>query len=293
MIPPSFEYYAPTSLKGALLLLDRLRDDAKVLAGGHSLIPLMKLRLAGPKYLVDINRIPRMNYIAERGSRMVIGALARHHEIASSKLLRNKCQILSETAIVIGDPQVRNLGTIGGSLAHADPSGDYASTILALNGEIEVEGAKGSRICKADTFFKDMFTTALKPNELITEVSVPKAANHSGGAYLKLERKVGDFATIGVAAQLTLDEKDACKMAGIGLTAVGPTPLKARNAEKVLRGRVLDDDVIADAAEAAGSECQPTSDVRASADYKREMIKVFTKRALNLALKRARGRSGA
>jgi len=299
MLPRSFQYFAPTTLEEATSLLREHRGDVKVLAGGMSLIPLMKLRLASPGYVVDINRVKGLDYVeeSEDGKALLIGSLTRHHALESSPLVKRRVPLLSEAAGSIGDSQVRNLGTIGGALAHSDPSGDWGATILALRGELTVLGSGGERRIPIDDFLLDTFTTALDEGELITRVSVPIPPDKgSGGAYLKLERKAGDFATAGVAVQLTLDEKDEgdrCTYAGIGLTAVGPKNLRASKAEAGLVGNRLTKEAISEAASAAAEECAPTDDpLRGSAKYKREMAGLFTRRALELAAARARKQGG-
>ena len=299
MLPRSFQYFAPTTLEEALSLLKEHQGDVKVLAGGMSLIPLMKLRLASPAYVVDINRVKGLDYIEESddGKALLIGSLARHHALESSPLVKRRVPLLSEAAGSIGDSQVRNLGTIGGALAHSDPSGDWGATILALRGELTVLGSRGERNIPIDDFLLDTFTTALEEGELITRVSVPIPPDRgSGGAYLKLERKAGDFATAGVAVQLALDENEdagRCTYAGIGLTALGPKNLRASKAEARLVGKGLTKEAISEAAAAAAEECAPTDDpLRGSAKYKREMAGLFTRRALELAAARARKQGG-
>jgi aerobic carbon-monoxide dehydrogenase medium subunit len=293
MLPRSFRYFAPTTLEEAAGLLKEHQGDVKILAGGMSLIPLMKLRLASPGYVVDINRVKGLEYIEESddGNTLLIGSLTRHHALESSALARRRVPLLSEAAGSIGDSQVRNLGTIGGALAHCDPSGDWGAAILALRGEVTVLGSAGERSIPIDDFLVDTFTTALADGEIITRVSVPIPPDRgSGGAYLKLERKAGDFATAGVAVQLALEDGgDRCTYAGIGLTAVGPKNLRASRAEASLVGNTLTKEAVSEAASAAAEECAPTDDpLRGSAKYKREMAGLFTRRALELAAARAR-----
>ena len=271
-------------------MLNKLRGEAKVIAGGQSLVPMMKLRLATPAYLIDLNRIKGLEYIKAGRGAIQIGALTRHSAIEKSELIRERVPIMAEAASHIGDPQVRNLGTIGGALAHCDPAGDWGAVILALRGEIRVAGPRGQRTIKADNFFVDAFTPALKPNELITEIRIPTPPEGSGGAYLKMERRAGDFAIAGVAAQITIGPDGTCKYAGIGLTALGPTSLRARKAEEALVGRELTDAVIDEAAEAAAEDAKPFDDpLRGSAEFRRAMARVLTRRAVKLALSRARG----
>jgi carbon-monoxide dehydrogenase medium subunit len=290
MVPRKFEYFAPTSIPDATALLKKYGSEAKVLAGGMSLIPVMKLRLGSPAYIVDINRISGLGYIKESGGSILMGALARHHDIESSKLIREKAFLLAECASRIGDPQIRNLGTIGGSLAHCDPSGDWGAAVIALRGSVKVRGPSKERTLKIDQFLVDMFTTALAPSELLTEISVPIPPPRSGGAYVKLQRRNPDFATAGVAAQVSMDESGTCTYAGIGLTALGSTNLRASKAEAALLGRPLTAKIVEEAAEAASEDSHPTADpLRGSAEYKKEMAKVYTRRVLTLAISRAKG----
>ena len=289
MIPRSFEYYSPRTLDEAVALLQKLGPEAKLLSGGQSLIPMMKLRLVSPEYIVDINRIPGLDYISESDGHLKIGALAREHELESSEIVKTKFPILADTAKVIADPLVRSQATICGNLAHGDPANDHPATMLALGATVVATGPKGQRQIPIEDFFPGLFTTALEPEEILTEIKVPLPPPSSGGAYLKLERKVGDFATAGVAIQITLDESGACKRAGVGLTNVGLTPIKATQTEAYLNGKKLDDYAIQEAGKLAASESQPMDDIRGSADYKRDLIRVLTTRALARALDRAKG----
>jgi len=289
MIPRSFEYYSPRTLDEAVALLQKLGPDAKLLSGGQSLIPMMKLRLLSPEYIVDINRIPNLDYIAESDGHLKIGALAREHELESSEIVKTKFPILADTAKVIADPLVRSQATICGNLAHGDPANDHPATMLALGATVVATGPKGQREIAVENFFPGLFTTALEPEEILTEIRVPTPPPRSGGAYLKLERKVGDFATAGVAVQVTLDEAGACKRAGVGLTNVGLTPIKAKQTESFLTGKQLDDATIQQAAELAASESDPMDDIRGSAEYKRDLVRVLTARALATASNRAKG----
>lgn len=293
MVPRAFQYFAPSSVDEATRLLKEHAGEAKVLAGGMSLIPLMKLRLASPGVIVDINRVEGLDYISESsdGSALEIGALVRHHGIESSPLVISRVPLLSEAAGLIGDPQVRNMGTIGGALAHSDPSGDMGATMLALRATVIASGPSGDRSIPIDDFLVDTFTTALEEDELVTRVSVPCPPIGKGGAaYLKLERKAGDFATVGAAVQLVLEDGGYCVSAGVGLTAVGPKSLRAERAEAALKGKALTKDSIQQAAAEAAAESSPTNDpLRGSAEYKREMAGLFTRRALELALKRRMG----
>jgi len=287
MISPAFEYLRPKSIPEAITLLQQHGDEAKLLSGGQSLIPMMKLRLARPGFLIDINSIAGLSYIKEEGGYLKIGGLTREAEVEASVLVRSKYPLLMDTATVIADPQVRNLATVGGNLAHGDPANDHPATMVAFGAQIVATGAKGERVIPVEDFFVTLFTTALKPDEILTEIRVPIPPPKSGGAYLKVERKVGDFATAAVAVQLTLDGGGAVQKAGIGLTNVGPTPIKARKAEDFLKGKKPDAATLAQAAQLASDEAQPGSDLRGPAEYKKGLVKELTKRALSRALQRA------
>ena len=288
MIPPSFDYHAPKTLPDALKLLAQHGDDAKVLSGGQSLLPLLKLRLASPAHVVDIGRIPGLDYIKEDGGLLRIGALVREADLEASELVRTKYPILVDTASVVADPLVRNLATVAGNLAHGDPANDHPATMLALGAEVVATGPKGQRTIPLAGFFKGLFTTVLEPNEILTEIRIPVPPAKSGGAYVKLERKVGDFATAGVAAFVVLDGAGAFQRAGIGLTSAGPSPVKAEAAEKHLIGKKAD--AIGEAARLAAGAAAPGADRRGSVEYKKEMARVLTVRALKKAYERAGGR---
>jgi carbon-monoxide dehydrogenase medium subunit len=287
MIPPSFEYLRPNTIPEAIAMLQQHGDTAKVLSGGQSLIPMMKLRLARPAILIDINRISGLSHIKEEDGFLKIGGLTREAELEASPLVRSKYPVLADTTHVIADPQVRNLATVGGNLAHGDPANDHPATMLALGAQVVANGPKGERIIPIEDFFLSLFTTALKPDEILTEIRVPIPPARSAGAYLKLERKVGDFATAAVAVQLTLDEQGACRNIGIALTNVGATPVKAKKAEDFLRGKKLDDAVIAQAAQLAADDAEPSADLRGPVEYKQGLVKELAKRALLLARERA------
>jgi aerobic carbon-monoxide dehydrogenase medium subunit len=289
MIPRTFEYFSPQTLDEALSLLQKLGPEAKLLSGGQSLIPMMKLRLVSPQYIVDINRIPGLDYISESDGHLKIGALAREHELEKSDLIKSKFPILADTAKVIADPLVRGQATVCGNLAHGDPANDHPATMLALGATVVATGQNGQRAIAIEDFFPGLFTTALEADEILTEIRIPLPPPASGGAYLKLERKVGDFATAGVAVQLTLDGLGACRRAGVGLTNVGLTPIKATKAEAFLVDKTLDEAIIKQAAALAASESQPMDDIRGSADYKRDLVRVLAARALARALDRAKG----
>jgi len=288
MIPAAFEYHAPSTIGEATALLAKLGEDAKVLSGGQSLIPLMKLRLASPAHLVDINAIPGLSGIREVDGFLRIGALTRESDLEESEIVRTRYPLLHDTSKVIADPIVRNLATVGGNLAHGDPANDHPATMLALGAEIVAVGPKGERRMPIATFFTGPFATGLKPDEILVEIRVPVPAARSGGAYLKLERKVGDFATAAVAVQVTLGANGACEQAGIGLTNVGLTPIKATSAEASLKGKALDESAIKQAAELAAQAAEPSADLRGSVEYKKDLVRILTARALRKAAERAR-----
>ena len=288
MLPAPFEYHAPRTIDEALDLLDQFGDEGKVLAGGQSLIPLLKLRFASPGHLVDINKINELDFIEERDGTLRIGPLFRHKAAERSSLLTSRYQVMADAAPQIADPIIRNRGTIAGSVAHADPSGDWGSVLLAMDADLVLRSKRGNRTVKVRDFFSGPFSTALEPTEILSEIRIPAAKAMSGGAYLKLERKVGDFATVAVAVHLRMDDGKVGS-AGIGLTAVGPQNIKAEKAEAVLRGAQLDDDVIKEAAALAAEAADPKADQRGSVEYKRNIVRVFTQRGLKRAAERARG----
>jgi carbon-monoxide dehydrogenase medium subunit len=287
MIPGAFEYHAPRTIEEATGLLIKLGSEAKILSGGQSLIPLMKLRLASPSHLVDINGIAGLAYVREEGGTLRIGGLTREADLEDSELIRTRYPLLLDTCKVIADPIVRNLATIGGNLAHGDSANDHPATMLALGAEVVARGAGGERTIPIGSFFTSPFTTALKPDEIVVEVRVPTPRPRSGGAYVKMERKVGDFATAAVAAQVTLDAGGACEAAGIGLTNVGPVPIKATWAEAALKGKRPDEAVVKQAAQLAAEAADPAADLRGSVEYKRDLVRVLAGRAIRKALERA------
>jgi aerobic carbon-monoxide dehydrogenase medium subunit len=288
VFPSRFDYEAPRSLDEVLSRLEQRGDEAKVLAGGQSLIPLMKLRFASPALIIDLNRVPGLSYIDEGSEHLRIGALARNRELASSQLLKDRYPVMAAAAPLISDPVVRNLGTMGGSLAHADPAGDWGSVLMALGAEIVAKSKSNERVIPVRELFSDTFTTVLEPNEVLTEIRVPLPAASSGGTYLKLERKVGDFATVAVATRLDLDDGKVGR-AGIALTAVGPTNIRATAAEESLAGAEPTNDAFAEAGRLAAGAASPVTDVRGTADYKRQIVRTFVKRGLATALEQARG----
>ena|SRR5215471_6302514 len=286
MIPPSFEYLRPKTIPEAIAMLQQHGDAAKILSGGQSLIPMMKLRLARPGYLIDINRISGLSHIKEEGGYLKIGGLTREAELEVSPVVRSKYPIIVDTAHVIADPQVRNLATVGGNLAHGDPANDHPATMIALGAQVVASGPKGERTIPIENFFVSLFTTTLQPDEILTEIRIPVPPPRSAGAYFKLERKVGDFATVAVAAQVTLDDQGACQKVGIGLTNVGATPIRARKAEDFLRGKKLDEATIKQASHLAADEAEPSADLRGPVEYKKGLVKELAKRALTRARER-------
>ncbi len=289
MYPAAFEYHAPTNVKDALGLLGRYKDDAKLLAGGHSLVPMMKLRLAQPKHVIDLRKVPGLTGIKEDGGVIVLGALTTHWQMESSALLKSKCPILAETASVIGDPAVRNLGTIGGSIAHADPAADQPATLIALGAEMVCEGPKGRRTVKVDDWFQGLMSTALHEDEILVELRVPAWPAGTGGAYLKFPHPASRFAVVGVGALVTLDREGKCTRAGIGVTGAGTRAVRAKGVEAGVTGKKLDAATIEAAAQKAADGVDVQADLQGSVEYKSHLCRVFAKRAITEAVKRARG----
>ena len=290
MFPAAFDYRAPASLAEAVDILRQRGEEAKVMAGGQSLIPLLKLRFSQPALVVDIGRLHNLAGVERRNGHIHVGALTKHVDVERSTELRSLCPILPEAAHWIADPLVRNQGTVGGSVCHADPAGDWGSVMLALGADFVAHSESGDRVIHAADFFSGPFTTALRPDEILTEIRIPVAA-HSAGAYNKLERKVGDFATVAVAVQVTLDG-GKIKSAGIGMTSVGDRNLKAADAEKSLAGKEPTDAAIAEAARLAAQAAEPKSDIRGSAEYKKDVVRVFVQRGLKTAITRAKEGKG-
>ena len=283
MLPSRFDYHRAASVDETLSLLATYGDEAKILAGGQSLIPIMKLRFATPGHLIDVNRIAGLDAIEERDGTLRIGALVRHNALAASEVVKARYPTIASAAPQIADPIVRNLGTIGGSLAHADPAGDLGSVMLALGASVVVRSQSGEREIPISGFLVDAFTTSITPTEMLTEIRVPSPPPRSGGTYLKLERKVGDFATVGVAIALSLSNGSIAR-AGIGLTGVGLKNIQPVEAEAGLSGAAATEDTFAEAGKVAAAASNPTSDVRGPADYKRHMVDVYVRRGLARAL---------
>ena len=286
MFPAAFDYRAPVSLDEALGLLAEQGDAAKVMAGGQSLIPLLRLRFAQPALVIDIGRLPSMAEITRDDGHIRIGALVRHVDIERSTELAKHLPLMVEAVHWIADPLVRNRGTVVGSVCHADPSGDWGSIMLALNADVVAQSKKGERVIPVDGFFEGPFTTTLRPDEVVTAIRIPLPSGHAGGSYHKLERKVGDFATVAVSVQVELEGRKVTR-AGIGLTAVSATNIKAKKAEQALIGRELTDDVIAEAGRLAAEAAEPKDDIRGTAAYKKDVVRVFVQRGLKAALARA------
>lgn len=290
LIPGSFDYVVAHSVPEAVSLLQQHGDDAKILAGGQSLIPILRFRLAGPSVLIDINRIADLDYIQEIDGTLHIGALTREAELDDSPLISTRYPILRDTATSVADPVVRSWATVVGNIAHADPANDHPATMLALGASVVAVGPNGQRTIPMTEFFADSaFETTLNPHEILTEIRIPAPASGSGGAYLKLERKVGDYAIAGVAAYVTLDSSGVVTHAGIGLTNVGSHPIKATEAEQFLIGKPLDETTMHHAADLAVAASNPTSDTRGPVEYKRAMVHTLCIRALRKALARATG----
>jgi aerobic carbon-monoxide dehydrogenase medium subunit len=287
MYPATFEYHRPATVEEAVRLLASHKDDAKLLAGGHSLIPLMKLRLASPKHVVDIRKIGGLSGVREEGGGLVIGALTTHYAVESNATLKTKCPILTEAGAMIGDPQVRNWGTIGGSLAHADPAADWPAVILALGAELVAQGPKGKRTIKADDFFKGLMTTALGPDEMLTEIRIPAPAAGAGMAYVKHPHPASRFAIVGVAAVLSVSG-GKCEKASVAITGAGSKATRAKGVEAALAGKAVDAQSLAAAAEKAADGIDASADLQGSVEYKQHLTRVYTRRALEAAAARAK-----
>ncbi len=286
MIPRQFEYHAPQTVSEAIALLQKYGDTAKLLAGGHSLIPMMKIRFAEPEHLVDLGKLAELRGIREEGKELRIGAMTTENDLIWSTLVQEKCPLLIEGARLIGDPQVRYKGTIGGDISHGDPGNDHPAIMLALGAAFVLQGSDGERVVNADGFFHDLYSTELKPDEVLTEIRIPVAAAGTGWCYAKLKRKTGDFATAAAAVTLRMKGKTVEEVS-IALTNAGATALKAREAEDFLRGKKFDDAAIAEAARLAMSICDPAADLRGDIEYKTAMTGEMTQRALRTAHSRA------
>ncbi|MCZ6624484.1 MAG: xanthine dehydrogenase family protein subunit M [Deltaproteobacteria bacterium] len=286
MIPAPFDYISPQTLDEAIRVLVSHGDEAKLLAGGHSLLPLMKLRLASPKLLVDLSKIPGLSGIKQEGDKITIGALTTQYQIESSELLKERCPLLPQTAKAIGDVQVRNRGTIGGSLAHADPAADIPAAILALGGVLGLTGPEGNRTIPAEEFFLGLMTTAMSPNEILTEIRLPVLPGRCGTVYLKVRQKASGFAIVGVAVWLMVDNNGACKDIGVGITGLDSKPFRARGVEERLRGKRIEPGMIEDASSQVTQGVDPLDDIHASAEFRAHLARLYTARAIQEAAKR-------
>lgn len=290
MYPAPFEYHRAKSVEEAISLLGQYEDEAKLLAGGHSLIPLLKLRFAQPKHLIDIRHIPGLHGVREAGGAIIIGATTTHWIVESSELLQQKLPILAEAASQIGDPQVRNMGTIGGSVAHADPAADLPAVMLAVNAEMTAVGPKGSRTIKAEDFFVDLLTSALAPNEVLTQIRIPLPPAGTGGAYEKYPHPASRYAIVGVAAVVTVVD-GKIQRAQIGLTGVGTKAVRASGVEQALVGQAANDATLEAAAKRVAEGVDMRADLQGSEEYKRNLATAYTRRALTRAMQRAQGRA--
>ncbi len=288
MRPRSFTYSAPATVVEAITTLQRYGEEAKVLAGGQSLLPMLKLRLASPKHIVDINRISQLNDIRIDDSGLIIGALTTHNAIEDSALVREHCPLLSEIAPRIADPLVRNRGTIGGSLCHADPAADFPLAAIALKAELFAQGPEGTRAIAVDDFFVGFLTTALQPYEILTTIRFPRLRSRSGAAHMKLSRRTNGLATVGAAAMVALDQAGTCVDAGVSMAGMALSAIRAGAVERALRGKRIDDKAISEAAALAGEGTDPPSDVHGSAKYRLAVAPTITARVLRLAYERAR-----
>ena len=288
MIPAKFDYHKVTSLKEAIALSQELGEEAKYMSGGHSLLPMMKLRFATPEHIIDISKIDGLSYIKEDGDTLKIGGMTTQTELEHNSLLKKDYKIFGDAVWLTADPAVRNFGTIGGNIAHGDAANDQPALMLAMRATIIAEGADGEKVIPIDEFFHGFYMTALEPSDILTEIRIPKSKKNSGGAYHKVERKVGDYATAGVAVHVELDDDGVCQEIGIGLTNVSAVPMRLDRGEEVLRGKKVTDELIAQIGKIASEDCEPESDLRGSEAYKRSIVDTITKRMLNKALERAR-----
>ena len=285
MIPGEFDYYAPSSVAEAIQQLTDCGPDSKILAGGQSLIPAMRFRLATPSVIIDINNLSGLSYIREDNGHLALGAMTREAMLEHSELVVSKYHLLADATKTIADPLVRNMATVGGNIAHADPANDHPAVMLAYNAQVVAQGPSGQRVIPIDDFFVDLFQSALASDEILTEIRIPRPGANSAGAYIKLERKIGDYAISAAAVQLTMDG-DVCAAARIGLTNVSAVPMRARNAETILVGQRLTNEVLEEAGRAAAAECEPSGDLRGSEEYKRDVTRVMLKRAIRQAVER-------
>ena len=289
MKPNAFEYFAPNTVKEAVGLLEKYEDEAKILAGGQSLVPIMNFRLGRPEVLVDINGIKDLDYTKEEGEALFIGALTRERDLELSPLVKEKCPILAEAVSFIGHVPIRNRGTVGGSLVHADPSSELPTVICCLGGEMKVVGPSGERALEPEEFFLTYLTTSLEPSEILVEVRIPTLPQNTAWSFVELSRRSGDFAIVGVATLLFMEDGGVCKEARIALGGVAPTPVRAEEAEELLSGQVITDELIKAAGEEAAEATETEPDYHASAEYRKDMARVFVQRGLREALSRVKG----
>jgi carbon-monoxide dehydrogenase medium subunit/2-furoyl-CoA dehydrogenase FAD binding subunit len=289
MKPNAFEYFAPNTVKEAVGLLEKYEDEAKILAGGQSLVPIMNFRLGRPEVLLDINGIKDLDYIREEGEALFIGALTRERDLELSPLVKEKCPILAEAVSFIGHVPIRNRGTVGGSLVHADPSSELPTVICCLNGEMKVVGPSGERALEPEEFFLTYLTTSLEPSEILVEVRIPILPQNTAWSFVELTRRSGDFAIVGVATLLFMEDDGVCREARIALGGVAPTPIRAEEAEELLSGQVITEELIKKAGAEAAEATETEPDYHASAEYRKDMARVFVQRGLHEALSRVKG----
>jgi len=289
MKPSAFEYLSPGSVAEAIELLERYKDEAKIIAGGQSLVPMMNFRLARPEILIDINGIKELDYIREEGDELVIGALTRERDLELSPLVIERCPILAKAVSFIGHSPIRNRGTIGGSLVHADPSAEIPTTVCALNAEMKVVGPSGERILGPEEFFLSYLTTSLEPSDILVEVKIPVLPEKTGWSFMELSRRAGDFAIVAVAIILFMGEGGLCSEARISMGGVAPTPIRAEEAEELLAGQAITDVLIDKSGQEAGEATDTEPDYHASAEYRMDMTRVFVQRGLKEARKMVNG----
>lgn len=287
MYPPDFEYYAPTRIDDALNLLSEHGEDAKILAGGQSLIPLLKLRLASFPYIIDISGIEDMKYIKEEEEQLRIGSVVTIGDVEDNAMVKSSYYILHEIAAQIADPLVRNRGTVGGNITHGDPSNDMPAGMIALKAKLVLQGKKGKRIVDSDSFILEPFTTILEEGEILTEILIPKASTQTGGCYIKQRKNAGDFSVAAIAVQLTLNEDERVEKAGIGLVSVAPRPVRAAKAERYIEGEKINDSTVKEVAKIIVEESEPSTDFYGSAEFKKKILGIISEDAINLAFERA------
>lgn len=288
MIPARFNYHKASTVQEAIQLSQELGEEAKYMSGGHSLLPMMKLRFATPEHIIDISKIQNLSYVKEEDGMLKIGGLTTQAEIEHSPIIKNHYHIFTDAAKLIADPSVRNVGTIGGNIAHGDAANDQPSLMLAMGATVIAEGPEGRRSIPIEDFFHGFYMTALEPSDILVEIQIPQATERSGGAYTKMERKVGDYATAGVAVHLELDEAGMCTKAGVALTNVSAVPLKLERATELLEGKFITEELMSQAGDIASEDSEPESDLRGSEAYKRAVLKTLTIKMIKRALERAK-----